>query len=111
MRLVVGSDRVTFTLDDNRLEGVMMDPITAGPVAALIRPQDLKPAASMNGITITIETMEYRGDHFSGLGKTANGTPLYFTSPSDHAIGSTLCLSADPAKILLYHAHPHKTQS
>ena len=108
---VIAGDRVTFTLDDSTLEGVMMDPITDGPVAVLIRPQDLKPAASMTGINITIETMEYRGDHFSGSGQTANGMRLYFTSPNPHTIGSVLRLSADPAKVLVYHAQSHQTQS
>ena len=101
-------DRGHLKLDDITLEGVLMDKVTDGPISALIRPSDLKPAASKTGINITIDSMEYGGDYFSGSGQTASGTRLYFTSPNHHAIGTSLLLSPDPAKTLLYKAAPHQ---
>jgi putative spermidine/putrescine transport system ATP-binding protein len=97
-------DRARFTLEDVTFEGVVMNDGEDDAILALIRPDDLKPAASDGGIEIIIESMEYRGDHFSGKGQTARGMSLYFTSPTHYANGASVCLSADPAKILLYKA-------
>ena len=101
---MAAGDRLPFTMEEGTLEGTMMDHEMQDHVSVLIRPHDLRPAASDVGIDVTIKSIEYRGDHFSGSGQTVSGARLYFTSPNHYPIGYSLRLWADPSKVLLYRA-------
>jgi putative spermidine/putrescine transport system ATP-binding protein len=66
-----------------------------------IRPEDLTPRAD-GPIRAVVQQAEYRGRDFSGVAVTAVGTELYFQADRKVAIGETLCLGADPDRVLVY---------
>jgi putative spermidine/putrescine transport system ATP-binding protein len=98
-------DRATMEAGAARLAGAVRESIAAGAAAAMaIRPDDLVAGnAGDNAIAAKVETIEYRGREFVGTAR-AGDLELVFRSDRKVDIGSTVHLSADPARALIFAA-------
>ncbi|MBK1839551.1 ABC transporter ATP-binding protein [Azospirillum sp. YIM B02556] len=75
----------------------------AGKAAvAAIRPDDLEPTGTADGIPVRVEAVEYRGRGFHGVGVTASGTELHFASPHPLERGAAIRLGADAGRVLVF---------
>jgi putative spermidine/putrescine transport system ATP-binding protein len=90
----------TVTVGGASFGGTAIEQVAGNGVAA-IRPDDLHVAA--NGpLTATVETAQYHGDCFYCSGKAADGTELYFVSPTKVQKGESVRLVADRNRVLIY---------
>jgi putative spermidine/putrescine transport system ATP-binding protein len=90
----------TVTVGGATFQGTAIEPVSGTGVAA-IRPDDLHVAAD-GPLTATVETAQYHGDCFYCSGKAADGTELYFLSPSKVQKGDSVRLAADRDRVLIY---------
>jgi len=109
----VNGTAVTVEAPGFTLRGTAMAPITVGAkVRAAIRPEDLvvvSPAVPVQGgntTTATVSVVEYHGREFAVGVTTAAGRGLHVRSDHAPAVGSTVELTADPARVLVYLADP-----
>ncbi len=91
------------------LRGTAVTPLAVGAtVRAAIRPEDLTvvsasaPVRGGNTATATVSVVEYHGREFAVGVTTAGGHLLHVRSDHAPAIGSTVELTADPARVLIY---------
>jgi len=98
--------RVTVEVGDVRLSGNMRGEISLGASAVIAaRPDDVTARDdSDNALRAIVETIEYRGREFVGTARTRDGLELIFHAPGAAAVGSTICLSVNPAHALAYAA-------
>jgi putative spermidine/putrescine transport system ATP-binding protein len=96
------AEGVVVTVAGGRLVGTPSAPID-GHVTVAIRPDDLRPMAD-GPITARVEIAEYHGRDFYAVARGADGTDLYFRSPTRVAGGDEVRLGADPARVLVYPA-------
>jgi putative spermidine/putrescine transport system ATP-binding protein len=90
----------TVTVGGATFQGTAIEPVSGKGVAA-IRPDDLHVAVD-GPLTAAVETAQYHGDCFYCSGKAADGTELYFLSPSKVQKGDTVRLAADRDRVLIY---------
>jgi putative spermidine/putrescine transport system ATP-binding protein len=83
------------------LQGTPVEALADGHAVAAIRPEDLKATAD-GPIVATVESAHYHGHDFYCLGRTGDGTELYFRSAEKVGKGDTVRLSADPGRVLVY---------
>jgi hypothetical protein len=88
------------TVGGATFQGTAIEQVSGAGVAA-IRPDDLHVAAD-GPLTATVETAQYHGDCFYCSGKAADGTDLYFLSPTKVQKGDTVRLAADRDRVLIY---------
>ncbi len=93
------------------LRGTAAQPVRVGePVRVAIRPEDLvvvSPAVPVRGGNTTsarVSVVEYHGREFAVGVLTDSGQALHVRSDHAPAIGSTVELTADPARVLVYTA-------
>jgi len=93
------------------LRGTAVEPATVGEkVRAAIRPEDLVvvspdvPVQGGNTTTATVSVVEYHGREFAVGVTTPGGRTLHVRSDHAPAVGSTVELTADPARVLVYRA-------
>jgi putative spermidine/putrescine transport system ATP-binding protein len=94
--------RLRLAVGDAVLHGTPIGAV-AGPCLVAIRPEDLV-AGAEGSLRATVRTAEYRGRDFYGVAVTEGGAELFFRADSRVAIGETLRLGADPARVLVYPA-------
>ena len=109
----VNGTAVTVEAPGITLRGTAMAPIAVGAkVRAAIRPEDLvvvSPAVPVQGgntTTATVSVVEYHGREFAVGVTTAAGRSLHVRSDHAPTVGSTVELTADPARVLVYLADP-----
>jgi putative spermidine/putrescine transport system ATP-binding protein len=90
----------TVTVGGATFQGTAIEPVSGSGVAA-IRPDDLRVTAD-GPLMATVETAQYHGDCFYCSGKAADGTELYFLSPSKVQKGDNVRLAADRDRVLIY---------
>jgi len=107
----VNGSAVTVSDQGFTLRGTAVQPATVGEkVRAAIRPEDLvvvsptSPVQGGNTTTATVSVVEYRGREFAVGVLTPGGRALHVRSDHAPAIGSTVELTADPARVLVYRA-------
>jgi putative spermidine/putrescine transport system ATP-binding protein len=88
------------TVGGTTFQGTAIEQVSGQGVAA-IRPEDLHVAAD-GPLTATVETAQYHGDCFYCSGKAADGTELYFLSPSKVQKGDNVRLATDRDRVLIY---------
>ena len=112
---VTSVDGSAVTVEDQgfMLRGTAVEPVTVGQrVRAAIRPEDLvvvsptAPAVGGSTTTATVSVVEYHGREFA-VGVTTSGGRLLHVR-SDHAplVGSTVELTADPGRVLVFQVDP-----
>ena len=103
----------TVTVEDKgfTLQGTAVQPATVGDrVRAAIRPEDLVvvsptvPVQGGNTMTATVSVVEYHGREFAVGVTSPSGRGLHVHSDHAPAIGSTVELTADPARVLVFRA-------
>ena len=108
---VVAVDGPTVTVAGNgtTLHGTAVGPMAPGAtVRVAIRPEDLVvvspslPMCGGNSAHATVSVVEYHGREFVVGVTTAGGQLLHVRSDHAPAIGSTVELTADPARVLVY---------
>jgi putative spermidine/putrescine transport system ATP-binding protein len=92
---------VNVSIGGVNLKGTPVETIAEGYAVAAIRPDDLKATAD-GPIAATVESAQYHGHDFYCLGRTGDGTDLYFRSAQKVKKGDTVRLSADPGRVLVY---------
>ncbi|HST74817.1 MAG TPA: ABC transporter ATP-binding protein [Acetobacteraceae bacterium] len=97
------SGTVAVTVGGARLLGVPIERLGAGRALAAIRPEDFTPAPD-GPVAVTVETIEYRGRDFYGVGRAADGTELFFRSEERVAEGDALRLGVVAERVLVYGA-------
>ena len=107
----VKGSAVTLEGEGFSLRGTAVLPVTVGDKArAAIRPEDLvvvspdEPVRSGNTMTATVSVVEYHGREFAVGVTSPSGRGLHVHSDHAPAIGSTVELTADPARVLVYQA-------
>ena len=107
----VKGSAVTLQGEGFTLRGTAVLPVTVGDKArAAIRPEDLvvvspdEPVRSGNTMTATVSVVEYHGREFAVGVTSPSGRGLHVHSGHAPAIGSTVELTADPARVLVYQA-------
>jgi len=107
----VKGSAVTLQGEGFTLRGTAVLPVTVGDKArAAIRPEDLvvvspaEPVRSGNTMTATVSVVEYHGREFAVGVTSPSGRGLHVHSDHAPAIGSTVELTADPARVLVYQA-------
>jgi putative spermidine/putrescine transport system ATP-binding protein len=90
----------TVTVGGASFRGTAIEQVSGKGLAA-IRPDDLNVTAD-GPLTATVETAQYHGDCFYCSGKAADGTELYFLSPSKVQKGDSVRLAADRDRVLIY---------
>jgi len=83
------------------LAGTPVDGAGEGDVVAAIRPDDLKVTAA-GALSVTVESAQYHGNDFYCLGRSGDGTELYFRSETKVKKADTVRLAADPSRVLVY---------
>jgi putative spermidine/putrescine transport system ATP-binding protein len=104
---VVARDGKLATIDVGhaRISGRLCADLAVGAAAvAAIRPDSLTVAADGIGIAATVTASEYRGEEFFAFGRAGNSTDLSFRAPCRLDAGATVCLAADPERVLVYAA-------
>jgi putative spermidine/putrescine transport system ATP-binding protein len=86
------------------MTGRMREPVRPGDPAVLaIRPDDLHPAATSNsGLSAAVISAEFRGREFFGFARSDTDAPLAFRSDVRLQVGSTVHLSADRDRVLVF---------
>ena len=109
----VNGTAVTVEAPGFTLRGTAMAAVTVGAkVRAAIRPEDLVvvsdsvPVQGGNSTTATVSVVEYHGREFAVDVTTAGGRALHVCSDHAPLVGSTVELTADPARVLVYLADP-----
>ena len=107
----VKGSAVTLEGEGFSLRGTAVRPVTVGDKArAAIRPEDLvvvsqgEPARGGNTMAATVSVVEYHGREFAVGVTSPSGRGLHVHSDHAPAIGSTVELTADPARVLVYQA-------
>ena len=107
----VKGSAVTLEGEGFSLRGTAVLPVTVGDKArAAIRPEDLvvvspaEPVRGANTMTATVSVVEYHGREFAVGVTSPSGRGLHVHSDHAPAIGSTVELTADPARVLVYQA-------
>ncbi|MEJ0011993.1 MAG: ABC transporter ATP-binding protein [Bauldia sp.] len=98
-------DQATIDVGGARVSGMVREAIAPGGTAAMaIRPDDLIAGeARADAIAAKVETIEYRGREFVGTAR-AGDLELVFRSERRVEPGTTVQLSADPGRVLVYPA-------
>jgi putative spermidine/putrescine transport system ATP-binding protein len=98
------SGRVLLDVEGARISGVAREPLSIGSSAyAAIRPDDLVVGESgPNAISVIIDSIEYRGREFVGLAHSAGGLDFVFRSHRAIEPGSTIHLTADDERVLVF---------
>ena len=108
---VTAVDGSAVTIGDHALSlsGTACEPVAVGArVRAAIRPEDLlvvPPTASARGdntVSATVTVVEYHGREFAVGVTTATGRSLHVRSDHPPVVGSTVELTADPARVLVF---------
>ena len=107
----VKGSAVTLEGEGFSLRGTAVLPVTVGDKArAAIRPEDLvvvspaEPVRGANTMTATVSVVEYHGREFAVGVTSPSGRGLHVHSDHAPALGSTVELTADPARVLVYQA-------
>lgn len=107
----VKGSAVTLKGEGFTLRGTAVLPVTVGDKArAAIRPEDLvvvspgEPVRGGNTMAATVSVVEYHGREFAVGVTSPSGRGLHVHSDHAPAIGSTVELTADPARVLVYQA-------
>jgi len=107
----VKGSAVTLEGEGFSLRGTAVLPVTVGDKArAAIRPEDLvvvspaQPVRGANTMAATVSVVEYHGREFAVGVTSPSGRGLHVHSDHAPAIGSTVGLTADPARVLVYRA-------
>jgi putative spermidine/putrescine transport system ATP-binding protein len=105
---LAGSE-VTLTAGGVTVHGTAMEPVSIGdPVRVAIRPEDLvvvseaNPVRGGNELEGTVAVVEYHGREFAVTVHTERGTQLHVHSDHPPQIGSTVLMTADPSRVLVY---------
>ena len=93
---------VAVTVGGGRLIGTPFAAV-GGEVVVAIRPDDLRPSAD-GPISAKVEIAEYHGRDFYAVGRSADGTDLYFRSDRRVNAGEVVRLGAAPSRVLVYPA-------
>jgi putative spermidine/putrescine transport system ATP-binding protein len=89
------------TVGGASFRGTPIEQVADGKGVVAIRPDDLR--ATPNGpLTATVESAQYHGDCFYCSGKSADGSELFFVSPSKAQKGASVRLAAEPDRVLIY---------
>jgi len=107
----VNGSAVTVEDKGFTLRGTAVQPATVGEkVRVAIRPEDLVvvsaalPVRGGNTTTATVSVVEYHGREFAVGVTTPGGRTLHVRSDHAPAVGSTVELTADPARVLVFRA-------
>jgi len=93
--------KVRVSIGGAEIDGNPVEPVTNGNAVAAIRPDEFHVDA--NGpIAVTVDSAQYHGQDFYCSGKMADGTELYFRTPSRTKRGDKIRLKVDPARVLVY---------
>ena len=102
---------VTVGGDGISLRGTANDAVAVGArVRATIRPEDLVvvspavPVRGGNSVPATVTVVEYHGREFAVGVATATGRSLHVRSDHAPQVGSTVELTADPDRVLVFRA-------
>src|SRR5690606_18006721 len=105
---VAGED-VTLSAGGVTVHGTAMEPVQIGDaVRVAIRPEDLVVVSEAhlvrggNDLAGTVAVVEYHGREFAVSVHTERGTVLHVRSDHPPKIGSTVRMTADPARVLVY---------
>jgi len=101
------SELVTLDVDGATLSGMAGGAAPGGDVGtnavAAVRPDDLLAVSeTTNGLSATVEAIEYRGRDYFGQARSSGGAELFFRSSSRLGVGSAVRLGADPSKVLVF---------
>ncbi|ONG59117.1 spermidine/putrescine ABC transporter ATP-binding protein [Pseudoroseomonas deserti] len=96
-------DVLTLDLGIGQLQGIEAAPIAGETATLALRPDDLQPVAEGTPhLRAQVEAVEFIGREFHGLARSARGDALHFRAAERPALGETLCLGADPRRVLAY---------
>ncbi|MDQ2623626.1 MAG: ABC transporter ATP-binding protein [Actinomycetota bacterium] len=105
---VAGED-VTLSAEGVTVHGTAMEPVRIGDsVRVAIRPEDLVvvseayPVRGGNDLDGTVAVVEYHGREFAVSVHTERGTMLHVRADHPPQIGSTVRMTADPSRVLVY---------
>ncbi|CAM5586815.1 putative spermidine/putrescine transport system ATP-binding protein [Aquamicrobium terrae] len=97
--------RGTVEVGGVALSGALRGDIADGEAVLVARPDDVTVTENgANALTATVETIEYRGREFVGTARTAEGLEVVFHTVRPVSAGSTVSLSVDAARALIYGA-------
>ncbi len=98
--------RATVSVGGTTLSGNLRADLAEGAAAVIAaRPDDVAAGSGgANAIGATVETIEYRGREFVGTARTADGLELIFHAPRRAEIGSSISLTVDPDRALVFGA-------
>jgi putative spermidine/putrescine transport system ATP-binding protein len=100
------SGHAVIEVNGARIAGILREDVAPGGGAVIaIRPDDLAAGdAGPASIAATVDTVEYRGREFVGTARTVGDLELIFRSDRAVAIGTSVHLSADRDRVLIYPA-------
>ncbi|MGP2490350.1 ABC transporter ATP-binding protein [Mesorhizobium sp. PUT5] len=97
--------RGTVEVGGVALSGALRGDIADGKAVLVARPDDVTVIENgANALTATVETIEYRGREFVGTARTVEGLEVVFHTVRPVSAGSTVSLSVDAARALIYGA-------
>ena len=97
----VEGGRVALKVGDGLVSGRATPGLKAGDGATLVaRPDDLTLGSS--GLTARVESVEYRGREFVGIGRDNDGGELVFHTTQRPEVGAAVTLAVDQARALVF---------
>ncbi len=99
----VANGRAEVEVAGARLSGIVREDVRAGSGALVsIRPEDLVPGGTEQGLPARVVAIEYRGRAFFGNAVAADGTPLFFRADRALDKGAEIQLRAEPSRTLVF---------
>jgi putative spermidine/putrescine transport system ATP-binding protein len=102
----VFGDAVVVEGSGLRLGGTAIGTVRSGDaVVAAVRPEDVRIVPDVrgsSGMSVTVEVTEYQGHDIAIEVRTAEGTRLHLLATERHAPGSTVTISVDPKRLLVF---------
>ncbi len=99
-------ERATVSAGSFSVSGTVAEDLQPGASAVLaVRPDDVTLSGDTpGGVSVTVEAIEYRGREYVGIARTPDGVEIIFHADNAAAPGSTVSLSIDPARALVFSA-------
>ena len=99
-------ERATVSAGSFSVSGTVAEDLQPGASAVLaVRPDDVTLSdGTPGGVPVTVEAIEYRGREYVGIARTPDGVEIIFHADHAAAPGSTVSLSIDPARALVFTA-------
>ncbi|CUW45220.1 ABC transporter ATP-binding protein [Brucella vulpis] len=102
----IDGERATISIGGSLIAGIARVPLAIGQdVVLAARPDDVATGpASPSALQAKVETIEYRGRDFVGTANMSDGHNLVFHASAHAEPGSTVSLTVDPNRALIFPA-------